>query len=304
MEVLSLRGVSKAFGEVQAVSDLSLTVEEGKVFGLLGPNGAGKTTTIRMVMNIIGPDSGEIRVLGKPNHDGVLHRVGYLPEERGLYPKVPVEEVLELLAVLRGLSRAEARRRIQLWLERFGLGGWGKKRGEQLSKGMQQKVMLIGAILHEPELVILDEPFAGLDPVSATEAKDAILELVKRGTTVILSTHQMEQVEKLCDDICLINHGRAVLVGTVPDVKKRFGEQRVILAYDGTPHFLEDRSLVAGYDDYGHYVEIRPARGVSPHQILQRAVSDVEVRRFEVREPSLNEIFITVVKGAASEVEP
>ncbi len=304
MEVLSLRHVSKSFGEVCAVSDLTLTVERGRVFGLLGPNGAGKTTTIRMVMNIIGPDTGEILVLGKPNRDGVLQRVGYLPEERGLYPKLPVGEVLELLAVLRGMERRDARRKIRLWLERFELAEWEKKPVEQLSKGMQQKVMIIGAVLHEPEIAILDEPFTGLDPISAGEVKDAILELVKKGSTVILSTHLMEQVEKLCDEICLINQGRAVLVGELTEVKRRFGEERVVLAYRGEPHFLQDPSLVAGYDDYGHYVEIRPRKGVTPQAILERAVREVEVRRFEIRQPSLNEIFIAVVKGASPEVAP
>jgi ABC-2 type transport system ATP-binding protein len=299
-----LRHVSKSFGEVCAVSDLTLTVERGRVFGLLGPNGAGKTTTIRMVMNIIGPDTGEILVLGKPNRDGVLQRVGYLPEERGLYPKLPVGEVLELLAVLRGMERRDARRKIRLWLERFELAEWEKKPVEQLSKGMQQKVMFIGAVLHEPEIAILDEPFTGLDPISAGEVKDAILELVKKGSTVILSTHLMEQVEKLCDEICLVNQGRAVLVGELTEVKRRFGEERVVLAYRGEPHFLQDPSLVAGYDDYGHYVEIRPRKGVTPQAILERAVREVEVRRFEIRQPSLNEIFIAVVKGASPEVAP
>ncbi len=301
MKVLELTDVSKSFGDVRAVDDLSFSVEAGRVFGLLGPNGAGKTTTIRMIMNIIGPDTGEIRILGQPNRNGVLERVGYLPEERGLYPKLPVGEVLEMIAVLKGMRRDEARRSVNQWLERFGLGEWSGRKVEELSKGMQQKVLFIAAILHRPELVILDEPFTGLDPVSAAEAKDVMLELVRSGTSLILSTHLMEQVEKLCDEICLINHGKAVLTGSLAEVKREFGEQRLVLEYDGQPTFLSDRSVVDSFDDYGHYVEIRPASGVSPQQVLERALREVSVRRFEVREPSLNEIFIAVVKGQSGE---
>lgn len=301
MNALELEGVTKSFGTVRAVDNLSLRVRRGVVYGLLGPNGAGKTTTIRIAMNIIGHDAGEVRVLGEPNRNGVLRRVGYLPEERGLYPKLPVLEILEMIGVLKGMARRDANQTARKWLERFQLGEWASRRVEELSKGMQQKVMFVAAVLNEPELVILDEPFSGLDPVSVAETKDAMLELVENGSTLILSTHMMEQVEKLCDEICLINHGKAVLQGPLGEVKRDFGEERVVLAYDGEPRFLDNPAIVASYDNYGHYVEIRPAPGVAPQQVLEAALQDVVVRRFEVREPSLNEIFIRVVKGHDTE---
>ncbi|NOZ55356.1 MAG: ATP-binding cassette domain-containing protein [Calditrichaeota bacterium] len=304
MNAIELDNVWKSFGETTAVAGLDLVVPRGCIFGLLGPNGAGKTTTIRMVMDIIAPDRGEIRVLGQPNSGAILDRVGYLPEERGLYPKMKVIELLELFGVLKGLARQEARARAADWLDRFGLQDWGDKKVEQLSRGMQQKVMFIGTILHRPDVIILDEPFSGLDPISSTEVKEIILEQKERGATVVFSTHLMEQVEKLCDEICLINEGKAVLQGRLAEVKSRFGARNVLLAYDGQPDFLYDTSLVAHYDDYGHYVEIQPAEGVSPQAILERAVREVEVWRFEVKEPSLHDIFIQVVKGEAAREVP
>ncbi len=304
MNAIELVDVWKSFGETTAVAGLDLLVPRGCIFGLLGPNGAGKTTTIRMVMDIIAPDHGAIRVLGQPNSGEVLDRVGYLPEERGLYPKMKVVELLELFGVLKGLPRQEARSRAGEWLSRFGLQDWAENKVEQLSRGMQQKVMFIGTVLHQPDVIILDEPFSGLDPISSTEVKEVILGEKRRGATIVFSTHLMEQVEKLCDEICLINEGKAVLRGPVAEVKKRFGARNVLLAYDGQPDFLYDTSLVAHYDDYGHYVEIRPAEGVSPQVLLQRAVREVEVRRFEVKEPSLHDIFIQVVKGEARREVP
>ena len=297
MNAIELHDVWKSFGETAAVSGVSMIVPRGCIFGLLGPNGAGKTTTIRMVMDIIAPDRGEIRVLGQSNSGEILDRVGYLPEERGLYPKMKVGELLELFGVLKGLARLEARERARNWLTRFGLQDWEQRKVEQLSRGMQQKLMFIGTILHQPDVIILDEPFSGLDPISSSEVKEVILEEKKRGATIVFSTHLMDQVEKLCDEIFLINEGKGVLHGPLSEVKRRFGRENVLLAYDGEPAFLDDPSLVADYDDYGHYVEIRPAPGVAPQQILERAVREVAVRRFEVKEPSLHEIFIRVVKG-------
>jgi len=297
MNAIELNEVWKSFGETAAVSGVSMTVPRGCIFGLLGPNGAGKTTTIRMVMDIIAPDRGEIRVLGQSNSGEILDRVGYLPEERGLYPKMKVGELLELFGVLKGLARLEARERARNWLAHFGLQDWEQKKVEQLSRGMQQKLMFIGTILHQPDVIILDEPFSGLDPISSSEVKEVILEEKKRGATIVFSTHLMDQVEKLCDEIFLINEGKGVLHGPLSEVKRRFGRENVLLAYDGEPAFLDDPLLVADYDDYGHYVEIRPAPGVAPQQILERAVREVAVRRFEVKEPSLHEIFIRVVKG-------
>ena len=223
---LEIRGVQKRYAEHVAVRDLSLAVPAGTVYGLLGPNGAGKTTTIRMILNVIAPDTGTITLLGKPNTDpSVLDRLGYLPEERGLYKKMRVRDVLRFLAELKGVARKDADRRIDEWLERMTLRtadkDWGKSKVDELSRGMQQKVQFIGTLLHDPELVILDEPFSGLDPINAQALKDTVVELRRRGKTVIFSTHLMDNAERLCDAVCIIARGQKVLDGSVAAVKER-----------------------------------------------------------------------------------
>jgi ABC-2 type transport system ATP-binding protein len=225
---IDIRNVVKRYEEHVAVRDLSLQVPAGSVYGLLGPNGAGKTTTIRMILDVILPDSGSISILGQPNTTpGVLDRVGYLPEERGLYKKMQVRRVLSFLAELKGIPAADAARRIDEWLERFSLKtadkDWGESKVDELSRGMQQKVQFIAALLHDPELVILDEPFSGLDPINAQALKDAVLELKRRNKTVIFSTHVMDNAEKMCDSVCIIAHGEKVLDGTLADVKNEYG---------------------------------------------------------------------------------
>jgi ABC-2 type transport system ATP-binding protein len=225
---IDARGVSKRYADHVAVHDLSLAVPTGTVYGLLGPNGAGKTTTIRMILNIIVPDAGSITVLGRPSTDAHLtDRIGYLPEERGLYRKMRVRDVLRFLAALKGVDQADADRRIDRWLDRLSLRtperDWGTARIEELSRGMQQKVQFIGALVHDPDLVILDEPFSGLDPVNAQALKDAVMELRAAGKTVIFSTHIIENAESMCDAVCIIAHGEKVLDGTVADVKTEFG---------------------------------------------------------------------------------
>lgn len=297
MTTLKLNHVNKSFADVQAVNDLSLQIAEGQVFGLLGPNGAGKTTTIRMIMEIILPDSGEIEIFGQPNSRAARDQIGYLPEERGLYKKMKVIDTIAFFAEIKKVSRKTAIVAADKWLDRFELSGWRDKKVEELSRGMQQKLQFICTILHKPKLVILDEPFTGLDPVNTNLLKDVMMELKKEGTTIIFSTHLMEQVEKLCESICLIDHGKSLLHGPLVEVKKKFGQNRIRLGYDGKADFLEDKSLVAAYDDYGQYVEIRVADKVSPQQILAAAVKQTTVKNFEIADPSLNEIFIQMVKN-------
>jgi ABC-2 type transport system ATP-binding protein len=295
LNVLSLKTVCKSFESVHAVADLSFDVQKGQVFGLLGPNGAGKTTSIRMIMQILLPDSGSIEVFGKFLSPAVTDRIGYLPEERGMYKKMKVLDAVAFFGEIKSMPRARAVTEAQAWLKKLDLADWAGRKVEELSKGMQQKVQFICTVLHRPELLILDEPFTGLDPVNVNAMKDAMLELKESGTTIIFSTHQMEQIERLCDAICLIHKGKAVLKGPLAEVKAKFGTGRVQMRYEGNAAFLKDRSLVSGFDDYGKYVEIRPASAVAPQEILKRAVTEVTVTHFEIAEPSLNEIFIQLV---------
>jgi ABC-2 type transport system ATP-binding protein len=303
LNMLQISGVNKSFDSFHAVTDLSFTVSRGQVYGLLGPNGAGKTTTIRMVMQILLPDSGTIELFGKPLSPGLNDKIGYLPEERGLYRKMKVLDTVVFFGEMKGLPRAEAVKRGARWIERFELGEWRGKKVEELSKGMQQKVQFICTILHRPDLLILDEPFTGLDPVNVGMIKDVMLELKRDGSTVIFSTHQMEQVEKLCDSICLIHKGRNVLSGTLSDVKNRFGSHRIQMQYQGNARFLKDPSLVEGFDDYGQYVEIRLSPKAGSQDVLKRAAEEVTVNRFEIAEPSLNEIFIKTVQSRGEDRE-
>lgn len=285
---------------------LFLSVPRESVYGLLGPNGAGKTTTIRMILNVFAPDEGTIEVLGLPSWDRTLaRRVGYLPEERGLYRKMKVIDLLVFLAETRDVKRREARRRAKQWLERLELIQWENRKVDQLSKGMQQKVQFISAVLHQPELVILDEPFAGLDPVNSQVLKDIVVELARAGTTVLFSTHIMEHAEKLCDSVCIIARGKKVVDGRLSDIKKAHGGKHVILALeewrDGAiEQSLGDRSLIAKLDWYGQYAELELADGVAPQRILERLISEgAKITRFEVTEPSLHKIFIDLVGGQA-----
>jgi ABC-2 type transport system ATP-binding protein len=292
---VSLRDVRKAYGDFVAVDALSFEIPQGSIFGLLGPNGAGKTSTIRMMIGITMPDSGEVRMFGEPFRRGHLDRIGYLPEERGLYRKMTVVEQLTLFGELHGLARSEATRRAQQWCERLELKDWILKRVDELSKGMQQKVQFIGALLHEPEFVIMDEPFYGLDPVNATLLKDVLLEQKKAGRTILFSTHRMDQVEKLCDSICLVNRGKSVLRGAVGEVKSRYGKRNVQINYEGDASFLRSSALVDAFNDYGNYVEARLKPGVDSQDLLREVLSRVRVNRFELMEPSLEEIFIETV---------
>src|SRR5947208_10505080 len=277
---IDIVNITKRFAGHTAVRDLTLRVPTGSVYGLLGPNGAGKTTTIRMILNIIAPDSGMIHIFGRPSNDPkITERLGYLPEERGLYKKMQVRRVLRFLAELKGVKRREADRRIDEWLHRLDLTNgdkdWGLAKVDELSRGMQQKVQFIGTLVHDPDLVILDEPFSGLDPINAQALKDAIVELKSRGKTVIFSTHLMDNAERLCDSVCIIAHGEKVLDGGVAEVRKSRGTRNVALAIDGGAQdgvrgVLQDRRLVARADDQNRFFEIELATGADPQELLNR----------------------------------
>jgi ABC-2 type transport system ATP-binding protein len=292
---VELVNVCKSYDSFVAVDDLSLSIRPGGIFGLLGPNGAGKTSTIRMIMGIIVPDSGRISVFGDPLSRAHMDQFGYLPEERGLYKKMKVLEHLIFLGQLKGLSHSDATTRARRWCDRFELTTWTEKKIEELSKGMQQKVQFIGAILHDPRLIIMDEPFSGLDPANAVGLKDTLLELAKNGKTFLLSTHRMDQAERLCQSICLINHGRIVLAGELNRVKAKYGRTNVQIKYEGDARFLQEPRLVQSFNDYGNYVEVRLAPGADPQDLLRLASASARLNKFEVMEPSLEEIFIEAV---------
>jgi ABC-2 type transport system ATP-binding protein len=297
------RNVVKRYAGHVAVRGLSLAVPRGAVYGLLGPNGAGKTTTIRMLLDIIAPDEGSIHIFGEPNTSRALApRIGYLPEERGLYKRMKVRRVLRFLAELKGLRGKEADRRIDVWLERLALRtadrDWGEAKVEELSRGMQQKVQFIATLLHEPELVILDEPFSGLDPINAQALKDTVIDLKRQGKTVIFSTHLMENAERMCDAVCIIARGEKVLDGAVATVKAESGGNHVAIALadghaGGLAAILRDPALVRRFDDRNRTFEVELAPGADAQELLRRIVgAGIGVDRFERVHPSLHQIFL------------
>jgi ABC-2 type transport system ATP-binding protein len=318
---IDIRGIAKRYEEHVAVRDLSLQVPRGSVYGLLGPNGAGKTTTIRMILDIIAPDTGTITIFGRPHHEsGLLNRVGYLPEERGLYKKMQVRRVLRFLAELKGVRASEADKRIDEWLVRLGLTtperDWGKAKIDELSRGMQQKVQFIATLVHDPDLVILDEPFSGLDPINAQALKDTVVDLKRRGKTVVFSTHVMENAERMCDAVCIIAHGEKVLDGLVSEVRSSHGPRHVALALlagngreaggneplNGVSDVLKESRLVRRFDDNNRFFEIEMASGADSQELLQRLIeAGARIERFELVQPSLHQIFIERV--GASRIE-
>jgi ABC-2 type transport system ATP-binding protein len=300
---IDIRNVVKRYEEHVAVRDLSLQVPRGSVYGLLGPNGAGKTTTIRMILDIIRPDSGTITLLGQPNtSSGAMNLVGYLPEERGLYKKMQVKRMLMFLAELKGLNATDASQRIDEWLTRFSLTtadkNWGEAKVDELSRGMQQKVQFIATLLHDPDLVILDEPFSGLDPINAQALKDAVLELKRRGKTVIFSTHVMDNAERMCDSVCIIARGEKVLDGFVAAVKRDAGARNIALSLaggvqNGVADVLSDKSLIRKMDDSNNYFEIELAPNADSQLLLRRLIdAGANIERFELMQPSLHQIFL------------
>ena len=311
---IDVKSVVKRYDEHVAVRDLSLQVPRGSVYGLLGPNGAGKTTTIRMLLDIILPDSGSISIFGRSNRDtGLLDKIGYLPEERGLYKKMQVRRVLLFLAELKGMDAKTAGPKIDAYLDQFGLvtkeRNWGLAKVDELSRGMQQKVQFISTLLHDPDLVVLDEPFSGLDPINAQALKDAIVDLKRRDKTVIFSTHVMENAERMCDSVCIIARGEKVLDGTVSGVKASYGKRNVALslgdgAQNGVGEILRDRRLIERMDDNNRFLEIELAQNADPQELLQRLVgAGARIERFELITPSLHQIFLDRVGAANAGIE-
>jgi ABC-2 type transport system ATP-binding protein len=295
VSAIRLQGVTKAYDGHVAVNDLELDIPLGGVFGLLGPNGAGKTTTLRMVMDIIAPDSGRIEILGRPADGAARDAIGYMPEERGLYPKMALDEQLLFLAEIKGVARRDAVARLAPWLERMGLAEWAKRKTNELSKGMQQKAQFIAAVLHEPQVLILDEPMSGLDPLGADLMRETLLDLSRQGKTLIVSSHQMETVERICDRVALIERGEKVLDGALSEVKAGHGGKTVALAYEGDGAFLSQLPGVRSVRDFGRYVELSLEAGTAPHELLPVIIERLNLTRFEVIEPSLHAIFVDTV---------
>ena len=296
MPVVELAGVTKAYESKVAVDHLSLSIEAGQMFGLLGPNGAGKTSSIRMMMGITMPDSGQVSLFGEPFERKNLQRVGYLPEERGLYKKMKVVEQLVFFGELHGLTAEEARKRAIAWAKRLEISESLNKKTEELSKGMQQKIQFIASLLHDPGLIVMDEPFSGLDPVNAKLLEHTLLELKDQGKAILFSTHRMDQVEKLCDSICLVDKGKAVLAGKMREIKSRYERNRVIVEFEGNAGFLNSPEIAEAKNFSGH-AEIRLHPHGDAQKLLHEAAAVATIYRFELVEPSLEEIFIQTVGG-------
>ncbi|MDP9080131.1 MAG: ATP-binding cassette domain-containing protein [Bacteroidota bacterium] len=298
--MLSIRNIVKQYAGHRALSDVSLEVKSGQVFGLLGPNGAGKTSLIRIINQITAPDSGEVYFNGEKLNQSHIDRIGYLPEERGLYKKMEIGEQMIYLARLKGLSRAEATRRLKIWFDKLGMETWWKMKIEELSKGMQQKAQFVATVLHEPDLIILDEPFSGFDPVNAEIIKDEILELNKKGATILFSTHRMESVEELCDSIALINKSKKILDGTVKGIRNSYRNATYVIEYNGEQlsfngsqpfEVIEEK---AG-EDKEHTIKIKLAEGNTSNDVLQYLIPKTRVNMLQEVIPSMNEIFIEQV---------
>ncbi|MDQ3667598.1 MAG: ATP-binding cassette domain-containing protein [Acidobacteriota bacterium] len=290
--------MTKRFGEFTAVNDLSLVVRAGRIYGLIGPNGAGKTTTIRMIVNITAPDSGAIELFGQQINAELQDRIGYLPEERGLYRKMRISDQLLFFAELKDFKGKTAREAVDRWLERMKLVEWKNQKAEALSKGMQQKIQFIAAVIHDPDLLILDEPFSGLDPINMELLKDIVLEFKADGKTIIFSTHLMELAERICDDICLINRSQKVLEGSLRDVKRSFGRNCIALRAEGGDGVLADTRIVSSVKRQSDEVEALLAEGVDPQVVLKRLLeSGARITKFELVEPTLHDIFIEKVSG-------
>ncbi len=297
-EYLQLRGISKRYGEKVAVDMLDLAIPKGCLYGIIGPNGAGKTTTIRMIMNIIIPDAGEVLIDGKPTPENFKNRVGYLPEERGLYRKMSLREVILFLGQLKETPRKELERRLDGWLERMDLLAYKNRKVEELSKGMQQKLQFITTLIHNPDIIILDELFSGLDPLNIELIKNVLLEMKREGRTILFSTHVMEQAEKLCDYICMINGGRKVLDGSLNDIKSRYGKNTIHLEIDGDGDFLAGLPGVKTVTNFTNYFELILTDMAAANDTLKAIADRVTVTHFERVEPSLYNIFIALAGPA------
>ena len=302
MDVILLDRVTKTFGKgVKAVNDLSLAVPQGSVYGFIGPNGSGKTTTLRMIMNILYPDSGEIRVFGDHLHGACIDRIGYMPEERGLYRRMKVRELLRFYGELKSGRRVN--QAVDQWLERLDLTSWGNKKLETLSKGMSQKVQFIATVVTRPDIVILDEPFSGLDPVNAEVIKDAILDLQGQGTTVIFSTHDMNVAERMCDFIFMIHQGKKVLDGTLSAIQDEYGSDTIRIRCDRGAGVLRDLPGVDKVNDFGQVQELRMAPDCDAQAVLALIMSRTAIRRFDIVRPSLQDIFVRIAGSDTQEIK-
>jgi ABC-2 type transport system ATP-binding protein len=292
--VVDVSHVNKSFGPLKAVDDVSFSVEQGEIFGLLGPNGAGKTTTIRLMLEIFKPESGQVSILGGPMDETKKDRIGYMPEERGLYQDITLERVLVYLATLKDVPSGEAHLRVKQYLDQFDLSAYKNKKVKDLSKGMQQKAQIIATLLHKPELVIIDEPFSGLDPINTQMVKNVLIDLRRQGVTIIMSTHQMHQVEEMCDRILLINHGRAVLYGNLDDIRRQYSGHAVLVRTDGS---LPSIPGVESTEVHNSALKLNLSAGTSPQDVLRLLVAqNVPLEQFEIATPTLDEIFIRVVQ--------
>lgn len=301
MNSIEIRNVTKTFGEVVAVDNLSLDVPEGSVYGFIGPNGSGKTTTLRMIMNIFYPDSGRITVLGNDTPGACSDRIGYLPEERGLYRRMKVSELLRFYGELK--AERNVNREVDDWLERMDLTGWADKKVETLSKGMSQKVQFIASVVSDPDVLILDEPFAGLDPVNTDVIRTAVLDLQDNGTTVIFSTHDMSMAERMCDFIFMIFKGHKVLDGTLADIQDEYGADTLRVSCDGGAQAIRGLKGVGKVNDFGRIQEVRMVEGADPQDVLAAIMAHTSVRSFEVTKPSLHDIFVRIAGPEAREEE-
>ncbi|UCG61843.1 MAG: ATP-binding cassette domain-containing protein [Candidatus Zixiibacteriota bacterium] len=300
---LKLDRIRKEFNGKVAVDDLSLEVPRGVIYGIIGPNGAGKTTTIRMIMNITIPDSGSITLEGARVGKGFTNRVGYLPEERGLYKKMTLQEIMIYLAELKGMAASESSKKLDYWLERIGLMEYKNKKVEELSKGMQQKLQFVTTILHDPDILILDEIFSGLDPLNIELIKDIIMEMKRAEKTILFSTHVMEQAEKLCDHLCMISGGKKVIDGTLTDVKSQFGKNSIQIDIEGDGGFISSLPGVKKMTEFNNYIELHIEDGTDTNGLLKAIADKVLIRRFDIVEPSLYDIFIDMAKIDPLELE-
>jgi ABC-2 type transport system ATP-binding protein len=301
MSAVEVTNITKRFGAVTAVNGVSLGVPDGSIFGFIGPNGSGKTTTIRMIMNILLPDEGEILVFNRHSHSSVRDDVGYLPEERGLYKRMTVRRVLRYYGQLKGRALSDIDPMISKWLGRLQLADWADKKVETLSKGMSQKVQFISAIVSKPKLLILDEPFSGLDPVNRDALRDAVLELRRDGTTIIFSTHDMSSAEEMCDRICMIFKGSKVLDGTLEEIQSKYGQDTVRVRTGGGMAALAGLPDIEAVNDLGNYQDVRLT--CDPQQFLARLVTKTSVSHFELMKPSLHDIFVRIAKPTAEDMK-
>ena len=297
MALLEVNEICKSFNDFKAVDNVSFQVEPGKIYGLLGPNGAGKTTTIRMIMNIIVPDSGKISLFDQIINNETKSKIGYLPEERGIFQKMKVNELLVFFGELHGLSVSRGKTLAAEWLDKMDLNEWANHKVEELSKGMQQKIQFSATLIHEPELIILDEPFSGLDPVNVNLIKDIMLDIKKTGKTIIFSTHMMDAAEKLCDDIIMINKGQKVLDGPIESIKQEYGTNSMRLDYTGDTQFLQNSKSIKNLQEYSNYAEVELQDGLTANDLLKEILPHIKINGFTTRQSSLNEIFLQLAGG-------